>query len=45
MQFFPNFGLTFLNYCKMAWNEVKVWQDKNFNANYSNIKPANPVFA
>ncbi len=28
-----------------AWNEVKVWQDKNFNANYSNIKPANPVFA
>ena len=28
-----------------AWNEVKIWQDKNFNGNYSNIKPANPVFA
>ncbi|OLA80572.1 MAG: hypothetical protein BHW58_07145 [Azospirillum sp. 51_20] len=28
-----------------AWNEVKIWQDKNFNSNYSNIKPANPVFS
>ena len=27
-----------------AWNEVKIWQDKNFNGNYSNIKSANPVF-
>ena len=28
-----------------AWNEVKIWQDKNFNGNYSIVKSANPVFA
>ena len=28
-----------------AWNEVKIWQDKNFNDNYSNVKSANPVFS
>ena len=27
-----------------AWNEVKIWQDKNFNGNYSIVKSANPVF-
>ena len=28
-----------------AWNEVKIWQDKNFNGNYSIVKSANPVFS